>query len=233
MSNFVILTKAEFEEFLPDNFVTVDIEGCKEVVYEITSSNPNVNVRIYSTVDVRTNQTRDLGMDAIRVIFWDAVNNRPIGKGKKILRVQRRTSIGSRIQQRILEFLGDADNQEAVNFDYVKAVLSHNAVSWMGFANSLLDGLNEYGRLTDGQLAYVLGDKNPKGKPTMEAKVLQADPNFAQNFTVEEEEEEPEPEEVNYEQEMEDEPFDGLPVLAHDEEEDDEPELSREVSRAF
>jgi len=182
MSNFVTLTKEEFEANLPDNFTIVNVPNCNEFVYQIPTTNTEVDVRVYSTVDYRTGVTRDIGADAIRVVFWEKTNDRPIGKGKKILRVEGRTSIGQRLQDRIAEFMGTANDQDVVNFEYVRAVLSHNAVNWMDFAQGLLESLVNYGRLTDGQLAYVLGDLNPKGKPTMEARVLAKDPGFKDQF---------------------------------------------------
>jgi len=217
MSNFVILSKAQFEEILPSNYRIVDLQGVKEYVYEVDTSNPNINVRIYSTVDTRTGQTRDIGMDAIRIVFWDKINSRPVGKGKKILRVEKRTSISDRIKERIDEFMNSASSVEIVNFDYIKAVLNHDSISWMDFAKSLADGLADYGSLTDKQLDYVIGvlnpdgtrsNKNPKGKMSMEARVLQDSPNFKVNYISEIR---PEELEVDYEQEMENETVADLP----------------------
>jgi replicative superfamily II helicase len=178
---FVVLTKEEFEDIL-GSFEVVDLPKCKEYVYAMGTKNENVDVRVYSTVDIRTNQTRDKGADAIRVVFWDNLNDRPLGKGKKILRVEGATTIQERIKNRVAEFMATAHDQDIVDFEYVKAVLSSKAVSWMGFAKSLLEGLVQYGSLTDNQLAYVLGDKNPKGKPTMEAQVKIKDPNFMEKY---------------------------------------------------
>lgn len=190
MSNFVTLTKEQFEENLPElmSWDLVEVPNCKEFVYDIPSPVDDVSVRIYSTIDVRTNTTRSIGSDAIRVVFWDKVNNRPIGKGKKILRVEGATSIGDRLNARIAEFFDNVDNVEILDFGYVEAVLSHDSISWMDFASSLLDQLVERGSLTDKQLAWVLGDKNPKGRKTMEAQVLAADPEFKDQWVNEESE---------------------------------------------
>lgn len=179
--SFVTLTKEEFENILPD-YVIIDDPRSQEWIYEIKTSNPKVLVRVYSTVDKRTDKTRDLGKDAIRVVFWDKYNDCPIGKGKKILRTEGRTTIQDRIKSRIEEFLNSANTVQVTDFAYVAAILDHSAVSWMDFAQSLADSLEDYDKLTDNQLAYVLGDENPKGKLTFEARVLQKDPCFKEKF---------------------------------------------------
>jgi len=175
---FIMLTKEQFEKILPGDFQIVEDARAKEIIYQFKTENPNVDVRLYSTVDIRTGKTRDLGKDAIRVIFWNKKEDRPIGKGKKILRVEAATTIEQRILARIMEFLKSAKAQKVSDWDYVRAVLEHEAVGWMDFAQSLLDSLDTYGKLTDNQMAYVIGEKNPKGKPTFEARVLAKDTNF-------------------------------------------------------
>ena len=179
---FVTLSQKEFEDALTGDFEIVEDSRSKEIIYSIGTSNQNINIRIYSTVDIRTGQTRDKGKDAIRIVFWDNLNNRPIGKGKKILRVEGATTISERISSRVQEFIGSAHDQDVVDFQYVRAILSSSAVNWSGFAQSLLESLDKYGSLTDGQLAYVLGDKNPKGKPTMETQVKMKDADFLEKY---------------------------------------------------
>lgn len=181
MSNFVIIKKDQFESYLPDGFQLIPTNA-KEYVYQGITENANIGVRIYSSVDIRTNKTRDIGSDAVRVIFWDIINNRPLGKGKKIYRVESKTNIGDRIKQRVDEFISTAYNQTVIDFGYVKAILNSNAVNWQGFAKSLLEGLEKYGNLSEKQLAYVIGEKNPKDKPTFEAIVKAKDPDFLQNY---------------------------------------------------
>ena len=179
---FVTLSQKEFEDSLTGDFEIVEDSKSKEIIYSIGTSNENINIRVYSTVDIRTGQTRDKGKDAIRVVFWDNLNNRPIGKGKKILRVEGATTISDRISSRVQEFIGSAHDQNVIDFQYVRAILSSKAISWMGFAQSLLESLDKYGSLTDGQLAYVIGDSNPKGKPTMESQVKIKDPDFMEIY---------------------------------------------------
>ena len=185
MSNFVTLKKKQFEALLPANFNVVDKAGVKEVIYELDTKAENVAVRIYSTVDVRTGQTRDIGKDAIRVVFWDSKNDRPLGKGKKILRVEGATTIEERITQRIEEFMATAQDQDIIDFDYVRAVLEAN--SWNDFAMDLLGNLEIYKSLTEKQLVYVLGEENPRGKQTFEAMAKKNNPDFWEEYLEEEE----------------------------------------------
>ncbi|MFH1863729.1 MAG: hypothetical protein ABIJ85_02335, partial [bacterium] len=180
--SFVTLTKEQFEAILPKDFEVVDDGRAKEIIYQFKSQNPNVVVRLYSTVDIRTGQTRDIGQDAIRIVFWDLKNDHPVGKGKKILRVEAATTIQERILKRIIEFLNTARNQNVIDSEYIRAILNSNAVNWMDFAQSLSDSLEQYGKLTDNQLAYVLGEKNPKGKPTFEARARAKDPDFLEKY---------------------------------------------------
>ena len=175
---FVTLTKEELEKILP-NFTIVDQARSNEYIYDIPTSRNEISVRIFSTVDKSTNKTRDKGKDAIRVIFWDKLNDRPIGKGAKILRVEGKTSIKERIQQRTNDFLDKVHDQEIIDFNYVRYILERTI---NGFADSLLESLDKYKRLTDRQLVYVLGEYNPKGKPTFEKQLKDKDPDFLTKY---------------------------------------------------
>lgn len=180
MSDFVTITKDQFEAILGDSFEEVANSRSLEIIYQIPSEKEGVAVRIYSSVDKRTGESRGVGQDAIRVIFWDAVNDRPLGKGKRIYRVEGKTTIEERISQRISDFMSKAWDQQIVDFTYVEAVLKANSRS--KFAQSLLEGLQKYGSLTENQLAYVLGDKSPKGYPTLEASAKKRDVNFIDDY---------------------------------------------------
>lgn len=182
--SFVELTKDEFEAILPDNFQQIEVENCKEFVYDIPTSREEVTVRVYSTVDIVTQRTRGLGKDAIRIVFWDKRNDHPIGKGKKILRVEGATTIQSRITSRIKSFLKSTNDVEIIDYKYVEKILEKT--KWSDFANSLLESLKKFGRLTDRQLAFVLGKKNPNGRLTMEAICKKKDPSFGRETKYEE-----------------------------------------------
>lgn len=180
--SFVSVTKEQFESSLPKDFEIIALPNCKEIVYQIPSENPDIKIRIYSSIDIRTNISRDVGSDAIRIVYWDTKNDRPLGKGKKIYRTEGKTTIQERIQSRINDFQAATQDQEIIDFEYVKTILNSDSISQNGFAQSLLESLEKYKRLTDNQLAYVLGEDNPKGRPTMEAQVKIKDPNFLENY---------------------------------------------------
>lgn len=178
--SFVTLTKGQFEDALPEGWTEVDDSRSKEYIYQVPTPRPTVAVRVYSTVDKRDGVTRDVGADAIRIVHWDTVNDRPVGKGRKILRVEGATTIQDRIAQRIQSFLDAVEGVEIIDFSYVKAVLHAN--QWSDFACSLLEQLEDRGHLTDKQLAYVLGDENPKGKPTFESRAKKKSPHFVEKY---------------------------------------------------
>ena len=181
-SNFVTLSRAQFEAALPEGWRAVGGERAYEIIYEMPTSRKHLGIRLFSTVDKRTGVTRDRGKDAIRIVYWNLSADRPVGAGKKILRVEGATTIEQRIRSRIEEFMAGAKAQSVIDFGYVKAVLAHESVAWMDFGQSLLENLEKYGRLTDGQLQYVLGETNPKGKPTFESRVRTEDPDFVLHY---------------------------------------------------
>ena len=193
MSNFVTVTKEEFEEWLPKDFEVIEDFRSKEYIYQIPTDKDNLAVRIYSSVDKFTNQTRDVGTDAIRICFWDLLNEGPNGKGKRINRVEGVTLIKDRIQQRINEFLQNTKDivikkkptvkmWSQVDPNYVKAILQSKVLKRSNFAQSLLENLIRYKRLTDNQLPYVIGERSPKGYPTLESKVKTEDPDALNSF---------------------------------------------------
>jgi len=196
MSDYVTLTKQEFEDSLTKagEFDLVDLPRIHEYVYQAFTANKGIAVRVYSTVDKSNDITREKGKDAIRVVFWDTINDRPMGKGKRIHRVEGATTIADRIGDRVAFFMVDAANQQIIDFGYVKAVLSANSGN---FALSLLDQVESRGSLSDKQLAYVLGETSPNGYSTMEVNAKKRNPNFYLEYLNQMEEdvaEEPKPE---------------------------------------
>lgn len=186
MSQFVTINKSDFEAMLESINTNVELVSgnedtrCWEYVYQLPTSRNDVAVRIFSTVDKRTGHTRAKGADAIRVVFWDTLNDRPVGKGKKILRVEGATTVADRIASRVSDFLNSAHGVSIIDFGYVRAVLEANSSA--NFARKLLENLEQWGSLTDNQLAYVLGDKSPKGWDTFEAKAKKNNPDFAEEY---------------------------------------------------
>ena len=157
-----------FKEMKVEAFIQ-DIPRCQELVWNVTTANPKIQVRIYSSVDYVTRKSRAVGEDAIRLVFWSVPGNHPIGKGTRVYRVTSAESIKGRIQKQIETFISKSSTIQLVDYDYVKAVLKADGRN--GFTTSLLESLEKYKRLTDGQLAYVLGKENPKGFETIEEKL--------------------------------------------------------------
>lgn len=176
---FVTLTKEQFEDILGDCTEIINKKS-QEYIYDVDTDNDGLAIRVYSTVDKRTGVTRDKGADAIRIVFWDRVNDFPVGIGKKILRVEGRTTIGDRISSRLSEYQKKASSQTVVNYDYVKYILKHHNNN---FATSLLSQVDAGRPLSKNQLPYVLGeDDNPKGYPTFETQAKRQNRDFLQDW---------------------------------------------------
>ncbi len=165
MSDYIQLTKAEFEETLPEGFTIVDNPHSKEFIYSVPTPRELVSVVIYSSVDILSEVTRSVGQDAIRIVFWHDKENRPLGKGKRIYRVTSKESISNRIKKTIASFLSSVNTLTLVDWVYVGAILRDTAGD---FAKSLREQLEERGRLSQGQLVYIVGEVTPKGRDTME-----------------------------------------------------------------
>jgi superfamily II RNA helicase len=96
MSNFVVISRKEFEDFL-NKFSVVDEPSSKEIIYEIHTDNSKVNIRIYSSIDI-SGGSRELGEDAIRCVLIDNKSNKPIDKAK---RTHRMSNWKERLQEKI------------------------------------------------------------------------------------------------------------------------------------
>lgn len=91
-------SRSEFEDFLDNSgyswFVLSaeddqNMTFSKEVVYYIPIwDHDELGIRIYSTIDKRSQMARDKGNDAIRCVIWSDEAERPIGGRKKTLRIQ-------------------------------------------------------------------------------------------------------------------------------------------------
>lgn len=94
------LTQEEFEEFLealdPGGFHIIgtdedsNLAFTKEIVYgrDLNDEEDDLQIRIYSTIDVRTSKARDKGDDAIRTVIWSKSISQPIAGKTKTLRIQ-------------------------------------------------------------------------------------------------------------------------------------------------
>lgn len=91
---YVVITRDEFEDALAETKIDwhrLDLENVGEWVYQSGHLHnvPSVVVlRVYSTIDKRTNKGRGKGDDAIRSVLWDVQLGRPVGGRRKTLRIQ-------------------------------------------------------------------------------------------------------------------------------------------------
>lgn len=175
MAGYVLLTEKDFETVFQAMGVetqVVDIPNIGEIVYQISTSNKLLSLRIYSSLDKTTKVSRGVGEDAIRLVFFNNKGNYPLSKGIKIYRVTSKESVQRRIEERMREFLNKVPLIQITDWEYAKAVLANSLNNGRReFAQSLLESLRKYGKLTENQLPYVLGDRSPKGFPTMEANL--------------------------------------------------------------
>jgi len=94
MSNkktYTRFSRQEFEEVLDDTglfFKPACYEWSKEYIYESQSEDGRFSIRVYSTVDKRTDKSRDKGSDAIRVTVIENEVERPVVKEKRVNRIQ-------------------------------------------------------------------------------------------------------------------------------------------------
>lgn len=91
---YVQPTKEDFETCLagvePD-FEVQEYSAAKEYVYESRDLMPDeraIVLRIYSTIDKRTDRARGKGKDAIRTVIWHSSLSRPMGGRVKTLRIE-------------------------------------------------------------------------------------------------------------------------------------------------
>lgn len=170
MTSFITLTKEQFENNLPKDFENItNTTNAKEHVYQCSSKKENVGIRIYSSIDINTNETREKGTDAIRIVLWDLLNNRPLKKSKRIHRTEGKTTIAERIEKRINEFMICAESTEIIDFKYTEFVLSNFRTK--DFALSLYNQVRDRGSLSDKQMSYVLGNNHPSGYDTFEQQL--------------------------------------------------------------
>ena len=87
MANYIAISRKQFEDFL-EEFTIIDDSFSKEIIYEKITSNPKLGLRIYSSIDVRSGETRDSGEDAIRCVLFDNISGKPIDKAKRTNRTE-------------------------------------------------------------------------------------------------------------------------------------------------
>ncbi len=60
----------------------------EETMAILGGKTPKYSIRIYSSIDIRTNESRDSGKDAIRVILYDNDREQGVGVSKRINRTE-------------------------------------------------------------------------------------------------------------------------------------------------
>lgn len=104
MSEFVTISIKDFEAFLmsySSKAPTVfEQQNVNEVIYEISTEKPTINIRIYSSIDKFANSSRFIGEDAIRCVLVDFISQKPIDKAK---RTHRMTNWRERLKEKLDE----------------------------------------------------------------------------------------------------------------------------------
>ena len=82
---YVKIDGTEMEEVLEERIAgtEVDCPRTKERVWDVKTPKERLRVRVFSSIDKRTNESRDCGEDAIRVVMWDVEAGKPIGGEKR------------------------------------------------------------------------------------------------------------------------------------------------------
>lgn len=97
--SFITITKTEFEDFLPKDFLIVDNPDSKEIIYEIPTGNSSFSIRIYSSI-THDGISRGIGEDAIRCVLMDVASDKPVDKAHRTNRVE---GWKKRLQEKINE----------------------------------------------------------------------------------------------------------------------------------
>lgn len=82
------ITTEEIESVLCEfgEFERVKVSNSREDVYHIPTSDENIEIRVYSSLV--NGRVRDAGSDSIKVVPWNAVADRPLGKTKRTHRIK-------------------------------------------------------------------------------------------------------------------------------------------------
>jgi replicative superfamily II helicase len=115
MSEFVVLKKSDMDDFIAreaheeKGFTCSRVSGAAEWVYDIPHG-LGFRIRVYSSIV--GDDSRGKGKDACRVVLFDNVAERVLGKTKRVHRTEGATSVYQRLKQRIDELKDFADKLE-------------------------------------------------------------------------------------------------------------------------
>lgn len=91
-------------------------QNIEERVYEMTTPNPVIRILIYSSIDPRTNISREVGGDAIRINFYCKFNGKTYYK--KFKTHQRIKTMFDNIEKSIQEINKEKMKKELSNWIY-------------------------------------------------------------------------------------------------------------------
>lgn len=84
---FVTFSKQEFDEFMSKHYHNSSLfppaPDTMEYIYSIPTNVPHIIVKVFSSIDIRTNFSREYGSDALRAILFNTKINRPISHPHK------------------------------------------------------------------------------------------------------------------------------------------------------
>ncbi len=84
---FVTFSKQDFDEFMskhyPNSSLSPFSPEVSEYIYLIPTNIPHIIVKVFSSIDTRTNISREYGSDALRVVLYNNKINRPISSPHK------------------------------------------------------------------------------------------------------------------------------------------------------
>ena len=89
------------EEFSKENYT-------EERIYKIKTKNPSVSIIVFSSVDIKTNFTREIGADAVRIVLeWKTKNGFVYKKVGKHLRID---TLFNNVEKSLLKAKGEIFN---------------------------------------------------------------------------------------------------------------------------
>ena len=84
MSRYVSISYDKFKSLMDQmGFIEINLDGTFERVWKFEIANTNFDIRVYSTISVNDDMSRDSGKDAIRCMIYDRSKD-------KILRLEKR-----------------------------------------------------------------------------------------------------------------------------------------------
>ena len=87
MKGYVARTADEIRSWIGDmGFVEVKIPGTFELVFERSTNNSDIRIRVYSSI--ANGESREVGKDAGRVLLIEKTTNKPVWKSKRVNRTE-------------------------------------------------------------------------------------------------------------------------------------------------